>query len=57
MIQISKAKDLILSILNDNQSTSKHPNQKFCKTWLIVLLSGSAPLGKSEDYGAVLLKH
>jgi small conductance mechanosensitive channel len=56
MIQISKGKDLILSILNENPKVLQTPHQSFVKN-----LTDSAielyALGQNEDYGAVLLKH
>jgi small conductance mechanosensitive channel len=52
MIQISKGKDLILSILNENPKYFKHPTRSFVKNLTDSELA-VRPWAKSEDYGAV----
>jgi hypothetical protein len=56
MIQISKGKDLILSILNENQKYFKHPTKVFVKNLTDSAIELAAPWAKA-NYGAVLLKH
>jgi hypothetical protein len=57
MIQISKGKRLNFIHFKWKPKYFKHPTSFFVKNLTDSAIELAVPLGKSEDYGAVLLKH